>query len=168
MAFFRKNIVLIITVIGLFYFAYRFFYNRYKIKNLHYGVKANPLRRSLHIPIIDDYMKAEHRYNQYSGNRWTSKKELPSGSEVLHVWKIVTPLSDASGLFDEMDGFRKRLNDSVCYQLNIDSKIVGDTIAIRTGQLFYYHKSDLPLNLTDLQIDSISAAWGLPYLVRTK
>jgi hypothetical protein len=160
--------LLILTVIGLFYFAYRFFYNRYRIRNLHYGVKANSLRMALNVPIIDDYMKVVHRYNQYSGNRWQSKKELPSGNEVLHVWKNVTPLSDTSGLFDEMDGFRKKLNDSIYYQLNIDSRIIGDTIATRTGKLFYYRKSDTGRGLTDLQIDSISTAWGLHYLVRTK
>jgi hypothetical protein len=105
----------------------------------------------------------------YSGTRWDSGKELPSGDEVLHVWKAIIPLSDTAGLYKESDGFRKKLDDSLFYQLNIESLIGGDTQAIRTGILFFYHRNlSSALSLDDTQIDSIANNWGLIYLIRNR
>src|SRR5262245_57959987 len=117
--------VLILLVIG--YFLFRFFYYKDQISKLHYGVKANGLRQKLYIPIIDNYMKAM-RFGPI-GSRWESKEELPTGNNILHVWKMITPLSDTAGLYQESDAFRKRFNDSLVYQLNIYSHIIGDSLA---------------------------------------
>src|SRR5687768_12596354 len=111
--------VLILLVIG--YFGFKFFHDKNRISQLHYGVKANNLRQRLHIPIIDNYMKAE-KFGLI-GSRWESKEDLPSGNEILHVWKIITPLSETAGLYEESDAFRKQFNDSLVFQLNIYSKI---------------------------------------------
>src|SRR5688572_7080369 len=149
------------------YFTYNHFYTRNKISNLHYGVRANPLRQRLYIPIIDEYMKPTKTYSGYPWSRWDSKQDLPSGNTILHVWKVLTPLSDTAGLFQESDAFRKRFNDSLVYQLNIHSKISGDTIANRKGQLFFYNRNSLfNIDINDDKIDSVARTWGLTYLVR--
>ena len=162
----RKNIptiLLLLLIVG--YYAYNFFYKRNQLSKLHYGVKANTLRENLHIPIIDDYMKAKEFGPP--GSRWESKEDLPEGNITLHVWKIITPLSDTAGLYEESDAFRKRFNDTLVYQLNIHSKISGDTMIIRKGQLFFYNRlSLLDIDINDDKIDSVARAWGLTYLVR--
>ncbi len=159
----------IILLVLIAYLVFDYFYNRHRISILHYGVKANDLRVRLHIPIIDDYMKAKNRYNTFFGNRWESRNNLPNGPEPLHVWKTVTPLTDTIGLCDEMDAYRKKFNDTLYFQMNIYSKVQGDTQSSRHGILFFpnYNKL-LDMDLTDIQIDSVSKSWGLNYLVRGK
>lgn len=163
----KKYLLPGITLLFIAYLVFDFFYNRHRISNLHYGVNANDLRVRLHIPIIDDYMKARNKYNAFSGNRWESGKALPKDQEPLHVWKTVTPLTDTSGLYDEMDAYRKKLNDTLYFQMNIYSKVQGDTQATRHGKLFFHNYNKLlDIDLTDIQIDSVSKSWGLKYLVR--
>jgi hypothetical protein len=161
----RKYIPVILLLLIVGYYVYNFFYKRNQLSKLHYGVKANSLREILYIPIIDDYMKATE--SGPPGSRWESKGDLPKGNTALHVWKTITPLSDTAGLYEESDAFRKRFNDSLVYQLNINSKISGDTIANRKGQLFFYSRSSLPaIDINDDKIDSIARSWGLTYLIR--
>ncbi len=163
----KKNLFLIAFLLVIGYLVFDFFYNRHRISNLHYGVKSNELRKSLHIPIIDNYMKAVNKYNTYFGNRWESGKDLPQKFEILHVWKIVTPLTDSSGLDYEADAFRKRYNDTLFYQLNIYSKVYGDSVVKRNGNLFFYNKRGLlDMELNENQIDSVAENWKLLYLIR--
>lgn len=157
--------ILLLLVIG--YFISRFLYYKNQLSSLPYGVKANDLRQRLHIPIIDNYMKAE-KFGSI-GSRWESKEDLPSGNNILHVWKVIIPLSDTAGLYEESDAFRKRFNDSLIYQLNIHSKIIGDTLATRKGKIFSLNQSSLfDLDLTDDKIDSVVNSWGLTYLNRNR
>jgi hypothetical protein len=165
----RKYLMLIPFVLLLAYWVYRYFENRHKISDLHYGTKANLLRERLHVPLIDDDMKPDNYNEAISGLRWKAKKELPSGSEVLHVWKNAVPFSDKAGLYEEMDAFRKRYNDSLYYQLNINSVIIGDTAAKRSGKLFYFDRVGLlDQDLTDHQVDSVAKSWGMVDLVRRR
>lgn len=114
-------------------------------------------------------MNAKSRYNAFFGNRWESNSDFPKDSTPLHVWKTVTPLTDTSGLDEEMDAYRKKYNDTVYFQMNIFSKVRGDSIAIRNGKLFFYKKNEqLDIDITDMQIDSVSKSWGLKYLIRGK
>lgn len=163
----KKYLLPTILLIFVAYLIFDFFYNRFRISNLHYGVKANDLRARLHVPIIDDYMKAKNKYNAFFGNRWESAKDLPKDTTPLHVWKTVTPLTDSSGLNDEMDAYRKKYNDTLYFQMNIYSKVQGDTHVTRHGKLFFHDNNKLlDIDLTDFQIDSVSKRWGLKYLVR--
>lgn len=163
----KKYLLPGILLLFIAYLVFDFFYNRHRISNLHYGIKANDLRVRLHIPIIDDYMKAKNNYKAFLGNRWESGNDLPKDQEPLHVWKTVTPFTDTTGLYDEMDAYRKKLNDTLYFQMNIYSKIQGDTQATRYGKLFFYNYNKmLDIDLNDIQIDSVSKSWGLKYLVR--
>jgi hypothetical protein len=165
----KKYLLPGILLLFIAYLVFDFFFTRHRISNLHYGVKANDLRVRLHIPIIDDYMKAKNKYNAFFGNRWESGTDLPKDQEPMHVWKTVTPLTDTTGLNEEMDAYRKKLNDTLYFQMNIYSKVQGDTQVTRHGKLFYnnYNKL-LDIDLTDIQIDSVSISWRLKYLVRGK
>lgn len=164
----KRHFILILASLFFIFLIYRLIANRVKISNLHYGVKANDIRKKLFVPIIDDYMFVEDPDAKYVGNRWESKKELPENyGEVLHVWKVAIPLTEKAGLSEEKDGFRKKANDSLYYQLNINSTIQGDSFAVRRGELFYYNMHGSPnLNLDDAGIDSVAKKWRLFYLVR--
>ena len=79
----------------------------------------------------------------------------------------MTPLTDSAGLNDEMDAYRKKYNDTLYLQMNIFSKVQGDTMATRDGKLFFYNNNNLlDIDLTDIQIDSVFKSWGLKYLIR--
>lgn len=163
----KKYLLPTILLVFIAYLVFDFFYNKHRISILNYGVKANDLRIRLHIPIIDDYMKAKNKYNSFFGNRWESGNDLPKDPEPLHVWKTVTPLTDTTGLYGEMDAYRKEFNDTLYFQMNIFSKVQGDTMATRDGKLFFYNNNKLlDIDLTDMQIDSVCKSWGLKYLVR--
>lgn len=162
----KKYLLPLLFFLIVAYLAFGFFYNRYRISILHYGVNANELRARLHIPVIDSYMKAKSKYNAFLGNRWESSNDFPKDNTPLHVWKTVTPLTDTSGLDDEADAYRKKYNDTLYLQMNIFSKVRGDTIAIRNGKLFFYNNKQLDIDITDMQIDSVSKSWGLKYLIR--
>jgi hypothetical protein len=163
----KKYLSLIPFIILLAYWMFQYFNNKHQISKLHYGAKANALRERLFIPIIEDNMKPD-RYNKaIAGLRWKAKRELPSDSEILHAWKIVTPLSETAGLYQESDALRKKYNDSLYYQLNIYSEITGDTTAKRNGSLFFYGKPGVfEQKLDDDQIDSVAQSWGLSFLRR--
>lgn len=148
--------------IGIFFLC-NYFYDRNKIKNLSYGIKANELRKSINIPIIDDYMNAENRGDGYSGNVWSSCNETPNKDEVLHFFKIVIP-SEQEGfvLNDETDGFRKRNLDGRIMQLNIYSTIIGDSVSKRNGRLFYLKpETRIIKEFTEMEIDSVVESWSL-------
>lgn len=94
-----------------------------------FGVNANKLRKRIHIPIIDDYMKGD-------GYRWESDNIVPIDSETLHWWKKVQEHHRNGDLLsEESDAYRKNIND-VIFQLNIHSIIINDSISSRRGNLF--------------------------------
>jgi hypothetical protein len=165
--FMRKYWPLIPAILLLSYLTFKHFYTKHQVSNLHYGIQANELRKRLQIPIIEDNMKPEGYNEAISGLYWKANQQLPTDKEVLHVWKNAIPFSDTAGLYKESDGFRKKYNDSLYYQLIIHSAITGDTTVKRSGKLFIYNKSEL-LNivLNDEQVDSVAKSWGLNYLVR--
>lgn len=138
-------------------------------RDLPYGRKCNDLRKKLFIPIIEDNMIDERLYKASQGNKWSSRAQVPKNErDVLHVWKLVTPLTDTGGLFKESDGFRRKISDSIVVQLNIESEIIGDSCSIRTGQLFLFQKDSSVNYLTESGIDSICKQWGMLSLVRGK
>jgi hypothetical protein len=163
----KKYLSLVPFVLLLAYWIFQYFNNKHQISTLHYGTKANAFRQKHFVPIIEDDMKPDRYDAAILGLRWQARRELPSDREVLHVWKIVTPLSDTAGLYQEKDAFRKKYNDSLYYQLNINSEITGDTIAKRSGKLFFYERAGLlEQELNDRQIDSVAKNWGILYLKR--
>lgn len=165
----KKYLQPVILFLFFAYIAFQLLYNSYRISMLHYGVKANELRERLQIPVIENDMIAVNYYNDFFGNRWESGRDYRLDTIPLHVWKNVIPFNDTAGLAKELDAFRKKYNDTLYWQMNISSKIQGDTMVTRDGRLFLYGTNNLlDVNLTDLEIDSVSKTWGLNYLVRKR
>jgi len=157
---------LVISISLLIYLIYTEFSFKAKSKRVTYGVKANDLRKKLFIPIIDEYMSLQKQGHSVDGGRWVSKKEFPENlAEVLHVWKTVS--STNGNLYEEIDAFRKKRDDSSILQLNIDSKILNDSTATRYGRFFRFGKvEESTIKLDDKGIDSIAKEWGILYLIR--
>ncbi|MDC7998035.1 hypothetical protein [Gilvibacter sediminis] len=160
--FIKKNsFAIIITVVGS-YWVYDHFSTQSQIDNLRYGTKANTLRESLHIPIIDVYMSSD------DGIRWESNRELPEENETLHAWKYVTTVeTDPTILTGEWDAYRKLDAQGRVLQFNMLSQIDGDSVSIRKGNLFYFEEEYRDEHkLGEAAIDSICKSWGLDYLVK--
>ncbi|NER15275.1 hypothetical protein GWK08_17595 [Leptobacterium flavescens] len=158
-----KNNFFLIIILGYgIYWVYDYFDTKNKIDNLEYGAKSNPLRKSLNIPVIDNYMNGQNMF------RWESWRKKPKDDEVLHVWKNITPSEKENSILSkEMDAFRKRDSNGRVMQLNIYSTVTGDSVSDRDGKFFYYNSE--PRNTVDLseeEIDSISKSWKLNYLVK--
>lgn len=165
----KNKIIYLITFIIITYSAYYFLINIYQIRNLNYGVKANKLRITLNVPIIDDDMAAESRYNEFFGNRWKINRETPNANETLHIWKNVTPSEKPNEILDnEWDAYRRLDSNSRIMQMNIKSQIIGDTTSVREGKIFYIDSPRDEKNLSETQIDSISNLWNLEYLIKNK
>ncbi|WMI68218.1 hypothetical protein [Mangrovimonas sp. YM274] len=165
----RKHIYGIILLIWGLYWTYDYFENKKNIKNLNYGIKANDLRKSLNVPIIDGYMSAQYKYDDgFIGNRWESRRDKPKENEILHVWKNANPSDNKSfNLDDEDDGFRKLDNNGKIMQFNIYSTIIGDSISERKGRFFYYDsKPRMEKELNEMEIDSVAKSWNLNYLIK--
>jgi hypothetical protein len=163
----KKHFFTIILLVLGIYLTYDYFDNKNQIKNKFYGTKANKLRITLNVPIIDEYMKAVYKHDQFLGNRWESTRESPNGNEVLHVWKEVNPLTKNKELDDEDDGFRKIDKNGKIMQFNIYSTIIGDSISERKGRFFYYKSNPrMDKELDEKQIDSIAKIWNLNYLIK--
>lgn len=165
----KKYFFKIVLLIFGIYFTYDYFDNRNEIKNLSYGTKANELRKSLNIPIIDEYMKARNRNDdEFFGNGWNSWRKTPNENEILHIYKNVTPSEQESYILnEEMDGFRKKNAEGRIMQLNIYSTIIGDSISKRNGRFFYYESIPrMEKELNEIEIDSIAKSWNLNYLIK--
>lgn len=161
----KKNLFDIVMLILVVYIVFDYFDNRRKIQNLNYGIKANALRKTLNIPIIDDYMTAEDKHGEFFGNRWKSWREKPMENEILHVWKTVIPSeNEAFKLDKELDGYRIREANGRIRQLNISSKIINDSAATRTGRIFYTSKPRNTMELNEIGIDSTLNNWRIKYL----
>jgi len=163
----KKHFLKIVLLIFGIYFTYDYFDNKNQIKNKFYGTKANDLRISLNVPIIDDYMNAVYKHDKFSGNRWESAHEKPKENEILHVWKEVNPLTEKLELEDEDDGFRKMDKNGRIMQFNIYSTLIGDSISERKGRFFYYDsKPRMEKELNEMEIDSVAKSWNLNYLIK--
>ena len=127
------------------------------------------MRKTLNVPIIDEYMKARYRHDDgFFGNGWSSWSKKPNENEIIHIYKNVTP-SEKEGfvLNEEMDGLRKRSSDGRIMQLNIYSTIIGDSISKRKGRFFYYEsKPRMEKELNEMEIDSIARSWNLNNLIK--
>ncbi|BAU55500.1 hypothetical protein [Mucilaginibacter gotjawali] len=180
--------ILGVVFFGLFniYNLYAFLYVPYKsdqdILKVSYGIKSNPLRKKLNIPVIEGDMSPIYRYHQfYASNRWESGNEYPVNGVIAHPYKFVDADRKTLRLKEEGDSYRRRINDTIFQQINIDSEIIGDTISKRHGLLFYMHKSNLlldtfvlvkpynkELKLDERGVDSVAKKWHLDYLVKEK
>ncbi|WP_438423888.1 hypothetical protein [Aquimarina macrocephali] len=156
----KKNLFLIIVLIYGIYWVYDYFSTQKAIENLDFGINANELRKSLNIPIIDESMSSDNGY------RWESWREKPKQNEILHVWKNVTPSESKKMILEhEFDAYRKLNSDGKIAQFNIISEIIGDSVSMRSGKLFYFDSEFRnEINLNEREIDSVSRSWGLNYL----
>ncbi|UAB75654.1 hypothetical protein [Mesoflavibacter sp. SCSIO 43206] len=163
----KKHFFKIVLLIFGIYLTYDYFDNRKKIENLNYGIKANELRKSLNVPIIDEYMTAENRHGEFFGNRWESCREKPKENQILHAWKNVIPSENEKFILDEeMDAFRIKESNGRIRQLNIYCKIVNDSILTRTGRTFYNTDPRETLELNENGVDSVMKSWRLNYLIK--
>ena len=163
----KKHLFKIVLLIFGIYLTYNYFDNKKKIANLDYGIKANVLRKSLNVPIIDEYMTAESKHDEFFGNRWESWREKPKSEEILHVWKVVIPSENEQYILDEeMDAYRMKNENGIILQLNIFSKIYNDSILTRTGRIVYHTEPRTNIELNEKDIDSVVKSWNLNYLIK--
>jgi len=163
----KKHLFKILLLIFGIYLVYNYFDNKKKIANLDYGIKANALRKSLNVPIIDEYMTAESRHDKFFGNRWESWREKPNSDEILHAWKVVTPSENEKYVLDdEMDAYRMKNENGIIVQLNIFSKIYNDSILTRTGRIVYHTEPRTNTELNEKDVDSVVKSWNLNYLIK--
>lgn len=101
--------------------------------------ESNSLRKRFEIPIIEDNMKVADPTESFRC-KWTTSEQYRSDTIPLHVWKVIVPGKSVLSL--ESDAFRKRIDDTLLYQLNIESKIHKDSSVTITGFLFYTHTND--------------------------
>jgi hypothetical protein len=152
---------IVLLIIGI-YWAYDYFDNQNKIKSLDFATKANQLRKSLKIPLIDEHMSSKNGY------RWESWSEKPNKNEILHAWKNITPSESENLLLNhEFDAYRKLNSNGRIMQFNIISEITGDSVSVRSGKFFFFDSEPRSeMNLTEKEIDSISRNWNLNYLTK--
>ena len=163
----KKHFFKIILLIFGIYFVYDYFENKNKIENLEYGIKANVLRKSLNIPIIDNYMSAESKHNEFFGNRWKSRNTKPKNNEILHVWKNVTPSENKKFILGkETDAYRIKKESGRIRQLNIFSEINNDFSLKQSGKIFYNTEPRKELELNKKGIDSVLKNWNLKYSMK--
>lgn len=157
---------IILLILGI-YFTHSYFDNKKKIANLDYGIKANDLRKSLNIPIIDEYMTAESKHDEFFGNRWESWRDKPKSDQILHAWKVVIPSENEQYVLnEEMDAYRMKNKNGRIAQLNIYSKIVNDSSLTRTGRFFYNTEPRETLELNEIGVDSVVKSWNLNYSIK--
>lgn len=137
-------------------------FNQYSASNLPYGKKANDVRIALNIPSIKSSMYSSRVNRKTIGNHWKNFWDNPDKGEVLHVWKIAIPKSDHKTLSEEKDGFRKRLDNGVVYQLNLVTKIENNQIIEQYGFLFQVPSSyESKKELSGSKLDSIISDWKI-------
>jgi hypothetical protein len=163
----KKHFFKIALLIFGIYFAYSYFDNKSKIENLDYGIKANDLRKSLNVPIIDDYMTAENKHDEFFGNRWRSWREKPKTNEILHVWKNITPSENENFILGkETDAYRIKNENGRIRQLNIFSKIKNDSSLNQNGKIFYNTEPREEFELNEIEIDSVLKSWNSNYIMK--
>jgi hypothetical protein len=172
--------LILFCMLLLFYFysyVYKPYNSKQEILNASYGIRSNHLRVKLKIPIIDSDMSPIYEYKKSDdGNRWESSNEFPDYGVISHPFKNVDADSTTLRLEEETDSFRRKINDSIFQQVNIYSKISGDTISKRDGLLFYVRKVkwlldspyDKKIKLDEHGIDSVTQKWHLSHLIKGK
>ena len=130
--------------------------------------ESNVLRKKFHIPIIGDDMTCRDSTDFYF-IYWAAKQKYPADTNILHAWKTITPGHSILSL--ESDAFRKRIDDTLLYQLNITSKIKKDSSMSIDAMLFYILENESKSlsiefdnqykNLSRSELDSIIQQWGL-------
>lgn len=151
--------ILCLLVILYFYFFKGLF------EGSKYGRAANVIREYVKIPIIESNMRKVRTPNNVEGSRWESKDEE---NGLVHLWKIVSPYNGIYLLFEELDSFKKYRDKESYWQLNISSKILGDSISSRRGILRLCRNGNTVnmLNLDENGLDSIFTKWELKSLVK--
>jgi hypothetical protein len=137
-------------------------------KKYPYGKSANAIREQVKIPIIGSDMKKITASTKVSGGRWEAKT---AEAGIVHLWKNVIPHSGNGDfiLDEEMDSFKKDQDGKTYWQLNIISKVIGDSIALRRGNLTLRDESGTgqqEFNLDENGLDSIFREWRLTSLVK--
>lgn len=143
-----------------------YFYFGDYLRSDKYGKTANFVRVYVNIPIIENDMTKVVKIRGVDGGKWEAKSS--NNTLTQHLWKIVSPNSGKYLLDKEIDMFRKYLKGNKTYwQLNMSSKIIGDSISIRKGTLGFY--DDTLINEIDLdegKLDSLFSSWGLNNLIK--
>jgi hypothetical protein len=151
----------IIPLLGILYY-YLF---RGRSENVKYGKPADVIRENVKVPIIGSDMKQIRLPDNVGGGRWEGEDKE---NGLVHLWKIVSPHNRGYLLDKESDSFKKYKGRETYWQLNVYSKIFGDTVSIREGRLWLRCNgctdSEQPLNENGL--DSIFTEWGLKDLVK--
>lgn len=131
-----------------------------------YGKSANSIREYVRIPVIESGMKRVKSVNKdEEGGKWEVENDGEKGT--IHLWKIVSPNSGDYILYEELDMFRKYLNSENYWQLNMSSKILGDSISNRNGAIRFYQKGLVSeYQLGENELDSIFNDWGLDKLIK--
>lgn len=104
--------------------------------------------------------------NSNNGYKWKSWRKKPKQNETLHAWKNIIPSESEEFILEqELDAYRKLNSDGKIIQFNIISEIIGDSVSMKSGKLFYFN-SELrnELNLNEKDTDSFSRSWNLNYI----
>jgi hypothetical protein len=106
-----------------------------------------------------------------SDSRWQTSPKYPTDTIPLHAWKTI--VVGRSILTFETDAFRKKIDDTLFYQLNIDSKIHKDSSVTVSGLVFYIMENESKSisldfdnqykSLDSLGVDSVKKRWKLYY-----
>ena len=81
-----------------------------------------------------DYLKpANSPTNKHEGIRWETNKNPTINEQLIHRWKNVIA-NKSDGWLEERDALRFYIDDTICFQLNLVSKIFVDSVVI-TGRL---------------------------------
>lgn len=131
---------------------------------------SNSLRKRLHIPIIEENMVISDS-TDFFRSYWSTAHKYPLDSLPLHVWKVIIP--GRSVLSFESDAFRKRIDDTLLFQLNIDSKLYRDSSVTITGSVFYTQTSEQKsislefdkkyVRLDSMGVDSVKKSWQIAF-----
>jgi hypothetical protein len=97
-------------------------------------------------------------FSEY-GAKWESRD---NGSGLVHIRKIVIPSNEKYILFEEHDSFRQYEEKEKYWDLDVQSKVVGDSASIRKGILTFYDTRIISeLTLNEKEVDSVYMAWGV-------
>jgi hypothetical protein len=132
--------------------------------------ESNILRKRFSLPAIDSNMTLDESAFA-SDSRWQSPVKYPSDTIPLHAWKTITV--GRSFITSESDAFRKRIDDTLFYQLNIYSKVLNDSSVTITGLVFYVMENESRstsfdfdkkyMKLDNLGVDSVKKAWKISF-----
>ena len=139
-------------------------------KNFYCSKESNSLRKRFHLPTIDSNMTLDESAVLFD-SRWQASAKYPTDTIPLHAWKTI--IVGRSYLTFESDAFRKRIDDTLFYQLNVDSRINKDSSVTVSGLVFYVMENesksislDFDNNykrLDSLGVDSVKKEWRLNF-----